>query len=60
VFGPAIRACKKTHPDTSVFQQALNGAVMMNELANRVFETCGFSCVGPGTEEGTILFERRR
>lgn len=26
----------------------------------RVLEKCGFSFVGPGTEEGTILFERRR
>jgi RimJ/RimL family protein N-acetyltransferase len=26
----------------------------------RVLEKCGFSLVGPGTEEGTIQFERRR
>jgi RimJ/RimL family protein N-acetyltransferase len=26
----------------------------------RVLEKCGFSFVGPGAEEGTILFERRR
>jgi hypothetical protein len=32
----------------------------MDEHAIRVLKACGFSFVEPGTEEGTIQFERRR